>query len=580
MRKLGVLAGSIVTLAVVLLTPLAKAQTVNDFVVNDFHGRYELFNDTNGGRMQVLEKLDITYSGSNHGILRAIPGEYKNQKLQMKIQRVLRNGVNENYTTYRDNDNEVIKIGNADQTVTGNHIYEIGYELTNVISFYDAHDEWYWDINGDDWDQPFTAVSGEVIFPDEWTDQGVPVAKCFTGSFGSSSVDCAIQRTARGYSFSTKNILSANETLTIVAAAPKELFKPRTAADWLKQYWPIIAGTIIPPFLIGGWAYRRWAKNGKDLKGRGTIIPEYGPPKNLSPAEAAVISNYGLNAKDVSATIIDLAIRKYIRIHEATKKKILKDKKEYELELTNDDWSKLKNHEQKILKDIFQDQELGKRVELESLKNKFYKTIQDMQASLPKELTHAGYFTSNPRTAGSLMYGLGIALVVIGFILLALLPGIVIGGVLVLVFAALMPKRSAEGQAVKEAMAGLKLYMNVAEKERIKMLQSPDAPYAAKSNEPQKTVELFEKLLPFAIIMGVEKGWAEQFKDIYTSPPDWYAGSSWSSFNTGVLIGSLNNSVSAMGSSFSAPSSSGGSGLSGGGGFSGGGGGGGGGGGW
>jgi hypothetical protein len=77
------------------------------------------------------------------------------------------------------------------------------------------------------------------------------------------------------------------------------------------------------------------------------------------------------------------------------------------------------------------------------------------------------------------------------------------------------------------------------------------------------------------MVLGVEKQWAQQFESIYTTPPDWYAGN-WSTFNAVYLADSLNQSMSAMNSSFAAPQTSS-SGFSGG---AGGGGGGGGGGGW
>jgi uncharacterized membrane protein len=130
----------------------------------------------------------------------------------------------------------------------------------------------------------------------------------------------------------------------------------------------------------------------------------------------------------------------------------------------------------------------------------------------------------------------------------------------------------------REKIKGLKLYLETAEKDRIAMLQSPDAPYAAKSSEPKKTVELFEKLLPFAIVLGVENQWAKQFESIYTTPPDWYSGN-WGAFSAVYLASSLGGSMEAMGATFTPSGSSSSSGF-GGGGFSGGGGGGGGGGGW
>src|SRR5690606_26510951 len=148
----------------------------------------------------------------------------------------------------------------------------------NIISFYDSHDEWYWDINGDDWQQPFLAVSGEVIFPAGWVESGVPKAACYTGTFGVAVRLCTVEKTERGYKFATKQPLNPRDTLPIVAASPKGSFTPRTTADKYMKYLPIAIGTVLPPLFIGTWAFRRWRKNGKDLKGRGTIIPEYGPP--------------------------------------------------------------------------------------------------------------------------------------------------------------------------------------------------------------------------------------------------------------------------------------------------------------
>lgn len=146
------------------------------------------------------------------------------------------------------------------------------------------------------------------------------------------------------------------------------------------------------------------------------------------------------------------------------------------------------------------------------------------------------------------------------------------------IFAALMSKRSHAGNMLVEHMEGLKLYLSKAEKERINMQDAVAAPLAPRSGQPVRDVKFFEKLLPFAIAAGVEKTWADAFKDIYNEPPDWYRGN-WNTFNTAVLASSIANTTKVAGTSFAAPSSSGSSG-SGGGGFSGGGGGGGGGGGW
>jgi uncharacterized membrane protein len=118
-----------------------------------------------------------------------------------------------------------------------------------------------------------------------------------------------------------------------------------------------------------------------------------------------------------------------------------------------------------------------------------------------------------------------------------------------------------------EKVLGLKLYMNTTQKDRLKMLQSTDRPYA----EPTKTVELFEKLLPFAVALGVEKSWSKQFQSILTEPPSWYSGSTIVGFNASQLASGIGSATQTFSSSVeSRSSSSGGSGGGGGGGGGGG----------
>ncbi len=551
---------------------------VNDFVINDFAADYYLTKDDNQGQLHIIEHIDVTFSDFNHGILRAIPDTYKGHSLKPKINSVSSpSGAPSQFSSYNQNDNKVLKIDDANQTVTGHQQYTIDYTLQNVITFYGDHDELYWNINGNQWGQPFTKVTANIHVPDAIKIQD---QKCFTGGLNSTRQACVISKVDDGITAATTQKLEPYETLTVVSSLPAGYFAKQTAADWWKDNAGKILGIALPPLVIGGFAFMYWRRKGKDLKGRGIIIPEYGPPDNLGPAEAGIIMSYRLNPKYVSAVIIDLAIRKYLKINEITEKKILKDKKTYEFELVNPDFSVLKSYEQAIMNKLFAAKTADERVTLAALKSTFYVTVQSLQTSLPKDLTDQGYFPSNPKRAGAGMYiGAG-ALVFLAFsIHMFASIGLAISAAILFMFARLMPSRTAKGVAAEEAIKGLKLYMETAEADRIKMLQSPDAPYATQSDAPVKTVDLFEKLLPYAMVLGVENQWAKQFADIYNTPPDWYNGN-WSTFNAIYLTSALTNSVGAMTSNFSPPSSSGSSGFSGDGGFSGGGGGGGGGGGW
>lgn len=560
-----------------VLVPGHARADVNDFTITAFTADYWLDNKDPQGSLRVKEEINVLFTDNNHGILRALPKSYNGQNLRTKFEKVTRpDGSTWPYTTYTENDNVVGKIGDPNQTVTGAQTFIVEYTMQNVVTFYGDRDELYWDVNGDQWQQPFENVTARFHMPDNLS---VTDAICFSGAFGTNTQQCDVNRMDNTVFMTTTQRLDSYETLSGVIGFQKGYFTAPTFTDWVKDHALWLAGGLGLPLLIGSWAFRRWYRDGRDLKGRGVIIPEYSPPHNMSAAEAGALMDYKVDTKDISATIIDLAIRKYLRIVETKEKKLIRTATTYQFELLNPDFSTLKPYEQKVLQAIFPSQQVGEVTDLSALKNKFYKEAQSIQKSIPEGLVTNGYL---PRTAskatGSMMI---FAAVLIGAAFFVRGPvglGLAISGVIVGVFALLMPKRTATGVAAREQLLGLKLYLETAERDRIKMLQSPQAPFAPSRHAPKRTVELFEKLLPFAIIFGVEKQWAAQFKDIYTQPPDWYSGN-WRTFNSVYLVSSLNSSVQAMGTGFSPPRSSSGSGLSGGG-FSGGGGGGGGGGGW
>lgn len=561
-----------------LLVPAAAHADVNNFTVTDFSADYYLNKNDPQGGLTIDEHIAVDFTDFNHGILRALPQRYNGQDQHLKITKVLRDGQAEKYTTSGSNGNKVLKIGNANATITGQHEYEVDYSVRNVMRFTNGHDELDWNVNGTQWQQPFTRVRAVLHVPTSLA-TSLGDLHCYTGYQGSTATDCTLHKpVADMVAYAASRPLSGGETLTFRADFANGTFTQPTFKDWISDYGKQVLEVSIPPLLalLLGGTY--WRKNGKDIKGRGTIIPEYGPPDGLKPLEIDTIMHYKLGNKAISATIIDLAIRKYVRIIETDKKKLLGKSKTYSLELVNVDVSGLNAYEQQIITAIFSGQK--QTVDLSSLKNKFYKTSQALGKQVPADLTTAGYFARNPRRVGNGMHILAASLAFASFYVFSvawpLALGLLASAGILFIFASLLPKRSQKGVDAKDAIEGLKLYMDVAEKERIKMLQSPDAPYAAKSNAPQQTVELFEKLLPYAIVLGVEQQWAKKFEGIYNTPPDWYSGN-WAAFNTGYFVGSLNDSMEVMTTSFASPSSSGsGSGGS----FSGGGGGGGGGGGW
>jgi uncharacterized membrane protein len=581
MKKLQLTLASLSLLAVFLVPGLASAD-VNDFTVSSFKADETLSRADPQGELRIVEHIDVHFTDQNHGIVRAIPKSYKHHSLKIKINRVSSDsGAPAQYTTYSSNGNEVLKIGDPDRTVSGDQKYTIDYTVHNVITFYKDHDELYWDVNGDQWQQAFNQVSVRLNLPEGLNQPRAPI--CYAGAYGSRDQACAASNQGQSITANTIRPLYSAETLTYVASFGKGYFQPYS---WYSSdvTWNVLKVGLLPlvTLLV---CLIIWLKSGRDAAGRRTIVPQYDAPDGLIPLEVGTLLDFKADNGDITATIVDLAVRHYIKIIESKDKRVMrKDVVTYQLELVNNDSSDLKPQESQLLRNLFTQQRVGEQVTLDKAKSSLYSVSKTIIQETYDKLTAAGYFNPSPLKAAGWMYALALVLliVVLGFATafgVLLLVGAVLTMLILFFFGQAMPARTVKGVEALEHIKGLKMYLEVAEKDRIEKLQSPDAPYAANAGEPVKTVELFEKLLPYAMVLGVENQWAGKFKDLYTTPPDWYSGN-WTTFNAVYLASSLNGGIaSAVNTSFTSPSSSGGSGF-GGGGFSGGGGGGGGGGGW
>jgi len=290
-----------------------------------------------------------------------------------------------------------------------------------------------------------------------------------------------------------------------------------------------------------------------------------------------------VNNYDISADIIYLATLGYLKITRLKEQISVFNTTDYELIKLKeaDDLPKL--HLRKLHNALFKKAKTrrlkGKRVaavKLSDLKQKFHADYQDIKKSIYKSLVSHGYFPKNPQTVRVIYFIVGIAVAVLGFVSMSIagpLAGFsfVLSGLVVIVFSFFMPRKSKKGVLVYEHILGLKDYMTVAEKDRIKFHNAPD-----------KEPKIFEELLPFAIAMKIEDQWADQFKELYDKAPEWYSDKTGTGFNPILFSSSMRSFGSVAGSVMASTSSTaagGGSGF-GGGGFSGGGFGGGGGGSW
>ncbi len=575
-----------------LAVPLASAhaQTPTSFEpynVERFNVVYEV-EDTPQAQADVTERIDVRFSVQRHGIFRVLPDVYDRGPFKPGVDLNIEDvsvtnlqGRLHPFDMYGENDNLVLKIGDPNAYVIGAHTYVVKYSMSNFVRFYENHDEMFMDVNGTGWDTSFGSVNAKILLP---TGREAKEVVCYTGESGSQDRDCTTQVSKDGktVSVATTSPLAAYSNLSFAIKFDSGSFaQPSAFSQWSGVVLRNIG--ILLPLGIGVLAYRKWRRSGKDPAGRGVIVPEYDPPAGLTPGEVGTLIDFSPDNTELTGTLIDLAIRGWIRINDLTESE-RKKKRDYEFELLNADFTKLKPHEESLLEGLFEKEVVGEKVALKDLKNKFYTTAGEMKKQLTAALTSGGYFSKKPAHARGETMTLGGLLAVVGFISLVATEanwfgwsiGLIISGIILLIIGWYMPQRTHKGVIATEAALGLKLFMEVAEAERIKILQGPDSEYLGDKKAPKFTVHLYEKLLPFAIVMGVEKAWSEKFKDIYKEPPTWYNGN-WSTFNAIYLADRLSNGVGQMSTVMtSSPTSSSGSGFSGGssgGGFGGGGGG-------
>ncbi len=522
--------------------------------------------------INVSEKIDYNFGDlERHGIFRYIPIKYKARggNFNFRISDIsVTDETGSSYTTditYPGNDVN-IKIGDADILVTGKKTYFINYTINRAINYFNDHDELYWNVTGDQWPVPILKSSAKIILPIGFAESQV-MKQCFSGPYGSTA-SCAkidlIKNDENGFVkeiIFSQDELNADEGLTIVAGWPKGIvYQPtlwQTIWETIKDNW-----ILFLPILVFLLLFYRWYTHGRDAQGRKVIIAEFDAPDNMIPAEVGTLLDEKADNKDVSAELIYLATKGYLKITKENADYIL-DKLKPETDLPN-------SFDQELIRAIFGTKS---QIKLSDLEEKFYKDLAKLKGQLYKNLTEKGYFKANPNTVRGAYIGVGIALIFITFFAGPIFGGLamfsfILCGIMTAIFGFSMPARTKKGVLAKEHVLGLKLYLTVAEKDRINF-----------HNAPAKNPQTFESCLPYAMVLGVEKEWAKQFADIYNTKPSWYNDPTSANFTSLILVNNLNSFGSDVRSTFSsapASASSGSSGFGGGGGSGGGGGGGGG----
>lgn len=518
---------------------------------------------------------DIAYDFGEverHGIYRVIPYAYSRNsssyKLRINVESVTDDkGDAYQYETSRSGGTLELKIGDPNKTISGVQKYVIEYTVARAINYFDTHDELFWNVTGTEWNIPITHASARIRLP---KDPGTDVQEaCYTGAAGSTASACTIDSSdfMRTVSVSTQQELGVYEGLSVVIGFPKNIVQQPSA--WTQVgYFVQDNWAVFMPLLVLLAMHMIWRKKGKDPKGRGTTIPEYEPPDKMQPSLMGALWDERADPKDISATIIHLAIRGFIKISYITKKN-------YRFSVVRDPDASFSDTDSKIWEGLFSKN--TKEVELQDLKNKFYKQLPAIKDSMYQSLIDHGYYPHKPQSVKGVWWGVASLFIFGAFVFGGMTESIVVAGafvfsgIIVGIYASLMSRKTEKGAIAKERLEGFKWFLSVTEKERL-----------AFHNAPEKKPEQFLEMLPYAMVLNVEKQWANQFKDMHLENPSWYEGQSGSVFTAVYFAAALSSMNTNMNSTFTSSPNTAGSGGSGfgGGGFSGGGFGGGGGGSW
>lgn len=578
--------GRIVVLAVLLissgLVATTRAQeggwTIGDYVV---HVQIE-----RNGLIKVDETITANFDVGKRGIYREIPIRYDvgmhQYALRFKLLGVDDGEGNPRTTETTDHDNLVkLKIGDADRTLTGRQVYRIRYELQRAILWEGEHAVLRWNATGTEWRVPIRHAEVIVKLPAPLESNQLTY-QAWTGAYASRNQDAKASRPDPAtLKFVTTRPLGIGEGITVDVGMPADaVVEPSLGTRLLWWLSDNFVYGLIPATLAA--CLGLWYLFGRDEPGRGTIVVEYAPPDELTPAEIGTLIDEHVNLRDLTATFIDLAVRGYLTIREIKKEGWLHSSTDYEFTKKKGP-DGLKPFEKDLYDKLFAS---GDQVLLSDLKEKFYTAIPKATNHLYSALTTQKYFAGNPQSVQLrfLGFGLLVTLAAVGtacavqkvwigrvFIVSGVLTAIA-SVVIVLVTAVVMPRKTRQGRIAWERIKGLEEYIRRAEIDDIKAADRRG---------------VFERLLPYAIVLNLSDRWAKAFEGLYTEPPDWYRTQGDGAFSTGYFVGSLDRSMNSMNTVLPSQPRSSGSGSSGwssggfsGGGFSGGGFGGGGGGSW
>ena len=578
------------------------------WTISSFHSDITLNKDS---ALNVVEDIQVDFGSlERHGVYRTIPVRYRYDNSQDRLYDIQVQSVTvgppSNFSwiwkSSIHNDNLVIQIGNPDRWVSGKERFVITYTVVGAMNAFSDHDELYWNVDGALWPVSKSSVVATVHLPAG----SFQKAACYEGVKGSIT-SCMQTISGTLVTYTAKHALDSGEQLSVVVglkkgavSVPPPMLGPRVR--YFPQNFfdvnPLTTGAAALLLILGllcvAWSLLTHGRDraylnqyylsddpreeGAPLLARDPVVVEFTPPENLKPAELGVLLDERADGKDMTATIVHLAVQGFLTITETQN-----GEKDWILTGTDRSPDGLLVFESTILQNLFAKGQNS--VRLSDLKPKpgspadpgsteahaddFAHALSHAEDALYDDGVNKGWFRRRPDTAridwgllGAFLALLGAgAVYVLGNSLGWGLTGapVIVTGLLFIAISPFTSFRTAAGRALMRRTLGFRLYMTTAEKYRQQ--------FAANAG-------IFTLGLPYAIVFGCVTQWAKAFDGLDTTGyiQRWYMG------NGAFEASSFSNTLQALnaGISSAVSSASGASGFGGGGGSGGGGGGGGG----
>jgi uncharacterized membrane protein YgcG len=560
---------------------------LNDRILN-YHS--DITVQTNGD-LRIKETITIyngEYGSIERGIFRDFPTLYQAEngfwdERGFSVKNVYRDDKAEPYHTEKLKDGVRVMIGDKDVYLpNGTFTYSIEYETTRQIIFTDDRDEVYWNVNGNGWNFTADTVSCTIHFPEKAV---IKSFRCYTGEKGSVAEDCkGTQVSSNEISFVNTKRFDSYEGLTVAVGIEKGVIAVPSSYQnfiaFLKGNYIIPLLLVLTLFFVSYYFYV-WYRKGRDPR-KGVIYPQFSPPAGIDPAEAGYILRQRYDSNIFAAALIDSAVKKNLNI-EVSREGLLFKSNVYT-------FTKPAGANGSNGSGVDLDRLYGQRAE----KGKYNSTLRSCYTSLHEDLKSKFLLRTGRTTREDAMFTLNRGYVIFATVIViasiiasvkflterySVKIGIFCSVCLLvivathLVFKNIMSAYTKKGREIVDHLLGFKMYLGTAEQHIYNQL----AP-------PEKTLDLFEKYLPYAVALNVQNEWAAKFDTIIEQAmatgynPSYYSFSSNAGghFNVNDFSRGISSGLASTLSSASTPPSS----SSSGGGSSGGGGGGGGGGGW